>query len=196
MKHIKAEIKTQTPYIKENRISYPMTGAQVKHLDEKNYVWFLCKADENLPGSFNWEGRLYRAPANKVKDWIEKDSHKYFPSNGLLKGPHPIFKNFWYNIPVDHNGTEWLKLVHTFPKDVMNVFRKLGTSTFSTNDSGMMYKDYTKKADKVVMQKAGDLGEFYLKEYFEKQLGVVEVNLNPQPYGAYDIDIFMKEKAA
>jgi hypothetical protein len=78
----------------------------------------------------------------------------------------------------------------------MKVFRKLGTSTFSTNDSGMMYKDYTKKADKVVMQKAGDLGEFYLKEYFEKQLGVVEVNLNPQPYGAYDIDIFMKEKAA
>jgi len=36
MKHIKAEIKTQTPYIKENRISYPMSGAQVKHLDEKN----------------------------------------------------------------------------------------------------------------------------------------------------------------
>jgi len=27
MKHIKAEIKTQTPYIKENRISYPMSGA-------------------------------------------------------------------------------------------------------------------------------------------------------------------------
>ena len=78
----------------------------------------------------------------------------------------------------------------------MKVFRKLGTSSFSTNDSGMMYKDYTKKPDKVVMQKAGDLGEFYLKEYFEKQLGVVEVNLNPQPYGAYDIEFDYEKEAS
>ena len=187
MKHIKAEIKTQTPFITKKRISYPMTGGQIRHLGEKDYVWFLCKGDKNLPASFHWEGRLYRAPADKVKDWIEGDSHPWFPNNGLLKGPDK-FNNCWYNIPVKHPGTKWLKLVHTFPKEVMESFRELGTSTFSTNDYGTMYKDYTKKANKDVMKKAGDLGEFVLKQYFEKQPGVFNVQLNPQYYGAYDIE--------
>ena len=194
MKHIKAEIKTQTPFIKEKRISYPMSGGQIRHLDYKDYVYFLCKGDENHPKSFHWEGRLYRAPTDKVKSWIEGDSHPWFPNNGLLKGPD-AFNNYWYNIPVKHPGTKWLKLVHTFPKEVMESFRSLGTSTFSTNDYGMMYKDYTKKADKVVMKKAGDLGEFVLKQYFEKQPGVFNVQLNPQYYGAYDIEFDYEKEA-
>lgn len=196
MKHIRGEIKTQTPYIKRRAVSYPMTGAQIDHLDYKHFVWFLCKADDWLKGSFMWEGKLFMAPAPRVKNWIEKDSHIWFPDNGLLKGPHPQWGNFWYNILVNHYYTKWLKLKHTFTKEEMKVFRNLGTSSFSTNKSGDMYKDYSKKADKKVMKQAGDLGELLMKKYFERQPGVFNVQLNPQPYGAYDIEFDYDKEAS
>ena len=194
--HYKIEVKTQTPYIKEDRVSYPMTGPQIEKLDRKNYVYFLIKADETLK-QYKWEGRLYRAAAKRVKDWIENDHKDYYPNNGLLKH-NSYLKNFWFNIPVKDkfNSTPWLKLVHIFPKKIMIPLRKLGSSTFSANKVGLMYKDYSKKLDEVVMKTVGDRGEFILTKYFESQSGVSNVVLNPQPYGAWDIDLDYRREVA
>ena len=194
MKHLKIEVKTQTPYMKEDRDSYPFTKPQIEKLDQKHWVYFLIKADETLK-RYKWEGRLYRAAAKIVKNWIEKDHAEYYQKNELLKDNA---YTMWFNIPVKDkfNSTPWLKLIHTFPKEEMIPLRKLGSSTFSANKVGLMYKDYSKKLDEVVMKTVGDRGEFILTKYFESQSGVSNVVLNPQPYGAWDIDLDYRREVA
>ena len=136
----RCEIKTQTPYVKLRRVSYPLRYAQLQKLKQVNFVYFLCKADDAIIGSSKFEGQLYKAKAIDVYNWIDKDHAKKYKKNALLKHD-PYTKCFWFNIPMSET---FLKLVHTFDKEDMKHFRKIGISQYKTNDFGELVKKYNR----------------------------------------------------
>jgi hypothetical protein len=136
----KCEIKTQTPYVKLHRVSYPIRPAQLKKLKQIDFVYFLCKADDSIIGSSRFEGRLYRAKAIDVHNWIEKDHLIMYKKNVLLKYDR-YTNSFWFNIPM---SIPFLKLVHTFDKEDMEHFRKIGTSQYMTNQFNELVKKYNR----------------------------------------------------
>jgi len=130
------EIKTQTPYVKKHRVSYPIRKAQIDKLLKTSFVWFLCKADSNMLPSFKYEGNLYRAKAKDVHSWITETHKLKYKTDELTK--HDTYKDiFWFNIPLNES---FIKKVYQFEKKDMIPFRNIGVSNYKTNNVGVFYK--------------------------------------------------------
>ena len=141
------EIKTQTPYVKKHRVSYPIRKAQIDKLLKTSYVWFLCKADSNMLPSFKYEGNLYKAKAKDVHSWIT-DTHKLKYKTGELTKHDPYKNIFWFNIPLNES---FIKLVYKFDKKDMIPFRNIGVSDYKTTNVGTFYRSSNKNYAKEVI---------------------------------------------
>ena len=146
-KNFLGEIKTQTPYVRKHRVSYPIRKAQIDKLLKINYVWFLCKADSNMLPSFKYEGHLYKANAKDVHSWITDKHRLKYKTDELMK--HDTYKNiFWFNIPLNES---FIKLVYKFDKKDMQHFRNIGVSDYKTNKFGTFYRNSNKNYAKGVI---------------------------------------------
>jgi len=182
---IKGEIKTQTVYVKEKRLSYPLTDSQLRKLKELNYVWFLCTPDDKIYGSEKYSGRIYRIKADELLTFIENNGFKD-KNNEYVKERNGIF---WHNVPLS-----MLKLVGQIDKNKMidTKINQMGISEYNQSNKSNWTK--TKFVnDSAKMSKKGTIGEMLMKEYFESQQGVKTAQLQ-SVYNSIDVKINYEKK--
>ena len=189
MIYLNTEIKTQTPYLKAQCMSYPIKKMiQINKLkDTIDYVYWLCTEDINIPGTSSYSGRIYRIKGKDLYNYINEKGYKD-KNNAVIKSNKR--GDMWINIPFSK-----LKLVGQIDKDKMkdSGINGTGTSKYSRTDMLEWYPS-NYKLDSNKMNTKGMIGEMIMKEYFESQERVIEVEKPEDIYNPVDMILTIKEK--
>ena len=189
MIYLNTEIKTQTPYLKAQCMSYPIKKMiQINKLkDTIDYVYWLCTEDINIPGTSPYSGRIYRIKGKDLYNYINEKGYKD-KNNAVIKSNKR--GDMWINIPFSK-----LKLVGYIDKDKMKKsgIGGTGNSIFSRTDMLEWYPS-NYKLDSNKMNTKGMIGEMIMKEYFESQERVIEVEKPEDIYNPVDMILTIKEK--
>ena len=193
MKNYKIQLKTQTPYVLRKAVSYPLAHQQMRNLDVNNYCLFLLKEDEKVFGSQKYAGQLWFIKCKDIKWWINEGHASYFRFNQLVKTftfDKECKSTVWFNIPLFHKATkDKFKLLHTFSKDDMLIFKELGISQYNTNQKGDFFRDFTQKYDTNKTSRTGNLSEVLVSDYLKTRKKVISSRISQNVYDPTDITL-------
>ena len=198
----KIQVKTQTLRYTLNRgyeiVAFPLKRGQIENLLETRFCYFVGTGDYNVAPTINHprEGEIIRANSKDLYEWLTKNMSNYFPNNEMIM--NSISKNGfkrgsdsrdpWVNIPINHVGTKgWLKQTGKITDKIeLEHLRQMGTSKYSSNGAGTVYRNNKSKIDKNVMSKKGTVGENVIRNYFMKHPGVIELIPSGDVYEKWD----------
>ena len=189
MIYLNTEIKTQTPYLRAQCMSYPIKKMiQINKLkDTIDYVYWLCTEDINIPGTSPYSGRIYRIKGKDLYNYINEKGYKD-KNNAVIKSNKR--GDMWINIPFSK-----LKLVGQIDKDKMkdSGINGTGTSKYSRTDMLEWYPS-NYKLDTNKMNSKGTTGEMLMRDYFQSQERVLKVQKPEDIYSSIDMILTIKEK--
>ena len=189
MIYLNTEIKTQTPYLRAQCMSYPIKKMiQINKLkDTIDYVYWLCTEDINIPGTSLYSGRIYRIQGKDLYNYINEKGYKD-KNNAVIKSNKR--GDMWINIPFSK-----LKLVGQIDKDKMkdSGINGTGTSKYSRTDMLEWYPS-NYKLDTNKMNSKGTTGEMLMRDYFQSQERVLKVQKPEDIYSSIDMILTIKEK--
>ena len=189
MIYLKTELKTQTPYLKAQCMSYPINKSiQIDKLkDIIDFVYWLCTEDINIPGTSLYSGRIYRIQGKDLYNYINEKGYKD-KNNIVIKSNKR--GDMWINIPFSK-----LKLVGQIDKDKMkdSGINGTGTSKYSRTDMLEWFPSGA-KLDTNKMNSKGTTGEMLMRDYFNAEERVLKVEKPEDIYSSIDMILTIKEK--
>ena len=189
MIYLTTELKTQTPYLKAQCMSYPIRKMiQIDKLkDIIDFVYWLCTEDINIPGTSLYSGRIYRIQGKDLYNYINEKGYKD-KNNAVIKSNKR--GDMWINIPFSK-----LKSVGQIDKDKMkdSGINGTGISKYSRTDMLEWYPS-NYKLDTNKMNSKGTTGEMLMRDYFQSQERVLKVQKPEDIYSSIDMILTIKEK--
>jgi hypothetical protein len=187
--NLNIEVKTQTPYLKTQRMSYPVKkDTQIEKLKSKiDFVYFLCTEDITMPSSSAYSGIIFRIKGIDLYNYIHDIGYKD-KNNPLIKTNS--WGGVWINIPISK-----LKRVGRIDKDIMKKSGIGGTGNSKFSSEGLFnfypsnFKFDTNKANT-----KGITGEMIMAKYFDSQERVIKVKKPENIYSPVDMILTLKEK--
>ena len=184
------EVKSHTPYLKTQSMSYPVKkDIQIEKLKSLiHFVYFLCTENITMPASSAYSGIIYRIKGIDLYNYIHEMGHRH-PTNPLIKTNR--WGGMWLNIPIKK-----LKKVGRIDKDIMknSGIGGTGNSKFSEGKGLLNFYPSNHKFDTNKANTRGIIGERIMTEYFNSQDRVIKVKKPENPYSPIDMILTLKEK--